>query len=823
MMRWLILLLGLATTTALPAQVAELCGNGIDDDGDGLIDCEDDDCTFPLFSNYALGNSDSFDVSLGDLDGDGDLDAWVANSGANRVWINQGGVQGGVAGAFADSSQAVGNSNSYGVSLGDLDGDGDLDAWVANNNGQANRVWINQGGDQGGVAGDFADSGQALGNSYSFGVSLGDFDGDGDLDAWVTNQNQPNRVWINQGGQQGGVAGDFADSGQALGNSNSFGVSLGDLDGDGDLDAWVTNDSGQANRVWINQGGDQGGEAGDFLDSGQTLGNSDSFDVSLGDLDGDGDLDAWVTNQNQPNRVWINQGSLQGGVAGDFTDSGQALGNSFSDGVSLGDLDGDGDLDAWVTNDAGQANRVWINQGGVQGGTAGNFTDSGQALGNSYSRAIALGDLDGDGDLDAWVANRFQANLVWINGGFGNFSVSGQALGNSMSTAVSLGDLDGDGDLDAWVANGDGEPNRIWLNDGLGNFTDSGQALGNSDSEGVSLGDLDGDGDLDAWVANYGGQPNRIFVNDGLGNFADSGQELGNSLSWSVSLGDLDGDGDLDAWVANGSSQANRVWINQGGQQGGVAGNFLDSGQLLGNSESRGVSLGDLDGDGDLDAWVANEFNAMNQANHVWINQGGDQGGAAGNFADSGQELGNSFSYGVSLGDLDGDGDLDAWVVNVSLANRVWINQGGLQGGVASNFADSGQLLGNSESLDVSLGDLDGDGDLDAWVANYSQPDHVFMNLSLCKVIFRRGDANGDGAMDLADGITILGYLFGTSIIDCFDAADANDDGSLNIADAIATLSALFSGGPNPPTPGPDNCDLDPTDDLLGCGNYDGC
>ncbi|MBT7640912.1 MAG: hypothetical protein HN598_10565, partial [Planctomycetes bacterium] len=89
--------------------------------------------------------------------------------------------------------------------------------------------------------------------------------------------------------------------------------------------------------------------------------------------------------------------------------------------------------------------------------------------------------------------------------------------------------------------------------------------------------------------------------------------------------------------------------------------------------------------------------------------------------------------------------------------------------------------------------------------------------------IFRRGDANGDGAMDIADGIIILGYLFGTSTLDCFDAADANDDGNLNIADAIATLSALFNGGPLPPTPGPNNCDLDPTDDFLGCGSYDGC
>jgi hypothetical protein len=49
------------------------------------------------------------------------------------------------------------------------------------------------------------------------------------------------------------------------------------------------------------------------------------------------------------------------------------------------------------------------------------------------------------------------------------------------------------------------------------------------------------------------------------------------------------------------------------------------------------------------------------------------------------------------------------------------------------------------------------------------------------------------------------------------------DDGNLNIADAIATLSALFSGGPLPPTPGPDNCDLDPTLDNLDCESYIGC
>jgi hypothetical protein len=222
-----------------------------------------------------------------------------------------------------------------------------------------------------------------------------------------------------------------------------------------------------------------------FIDSGQSLGSSGSFHVSLEDLDGDGDQDAFVTNYNdQPNKVWLNDGS------GNFTDSGQSLGSSYSFGVSLGDVDGDGDQDAFVSN-TGQPNKVWLNDG------SGNFTDSGQSLGSFSSHDLSLEDVDGDGDRDAFVANG-QQNKVWLNDGSGNFTDSGQSLGNFYSVDISLADLDGDGDRDAFVANYNNQPNKVWLNDGSGNFTDSGQALGNAKSHGVSLGDVDGDGDQDA-------------------------------------------------------------------------------------------------------------------------------------------------------------------------------------------------------------------------------------------------------------------------------------------------------------------------------------
>ncbi len=137
--------------------------------------------------------------------------------------------------------------------------------------------------------------------------------------------------------------------------------------------------------------------------------------------------------------------------------------------------------------------------------------NSGQSLGSWETYGVSLGDVDGDGDLDAITASS-GANQLWLNNGVGIFSNSGQGLGTGSSgDDVTLGDVDGDGDLDAFYAHSG--PNKIWFNNGSGSFSDSGQALGSYMSSDVELGDLDGDGDLDAFVANEAGQPNRVYLN----------------------------------------------------------------------------------------------------------------------------------------------------------------------------------------------------------------------------------------------------------------------------------------------------------------------
>jgi len=333
-----------------------------------------------------------------------------------------------------------------------------------------------------------------------------------------------------------GDPGEFVDSGQVLGTGVSTKGSLGDLDGDGDLDLFQNNTSqgGGGSQVYLNDG------SGIFSDTGQRLQTVLTFGAAsaLGDVDGDGDLDSVVIGSRAD--VWMNDGS------GYFT-AGRSLSRIGGSDVELSDLDGDGDLDAFASG-GWRAARVWLNDG------SGVFTDTGQSLGaGSYGTGVALGDFDGDGDTDAYVSNAYggRANETWLNDGTGTFAL-GQSLGSGLSFDVELGDVDNDGDLDAFVANQLGS-NELWINDGSGDFSDSGQSLGGAlRSIDVGLADVDNDGDLDAVTTTIDGAglTGEMFLNDGSGGFTLTTTALFDPhfriTSGSVSLGDLDADGDMD-------------------------------------------------------------------------------------------------------------------------------------------------------------------------------------------------------------------------------------------------------------------------------------
>jgi len=289
---------------------------------------------------------------------------------------------------------------------------------------------------------------------------------------------------LNQGGDQGGEPGDFkpwrsiAPQENPHNWSSEGSIVLGDLNNDGRLDAMISYCcSNLIDKeedflpflawVWLNTPDVNGLPTGPGMNL-SSLGDL-PMRATLGDLDGDGDLDTYAAvlppkggDYDSADRILLNDGS------GSFVDSGQRLendrlaGTAASGAVALGDLDGDGDLDALVATSSGAA--IWINQGGAQGGQAGVFAYSGLRLGRGHTEYVFLADLDADGDPDSVVGGKAQAS-VWLNERQAGFRDSGQRLRYTERYGLAVGDFNGDGYLDI-LAVGDGY--HLWLNQGNG-------------------------------------------------------------------------------------------------------------------------------------------------------------------------------------------------------------------------------------------------------------------------------------------------------------------------------------------------------------------
>jgi hypothetical protein len=132
-----------------------------------------------------------------------------------------------------------------------------------------------------------------------------------------------------------------------------------------------------------------------------------------------------------------------------------------------------------------------------------------------------------------------------------------------------LGDLTGDGAIDILLT---GTPSQLWLNGGSANFHQSDLGIYIRPADTAFLGDLDHDGDLDIYMAvgTAGQAEDKILLNDGEGGFVECEEKLSDKFSSGVGLGDLDGDGDLDAFIvhgqlglSSGGGLPNEVWWNK--------------------------------------------------------------------------------------------------------------------------------------------------------------------------------------------------------------------------------------------------------------------
>jgi hypothetical protein len=388
------------------------------------------------------------------------------------------------------------------------------------------------------------------------------------------------------------------------------------------------------------------------------------------DYDGDGFQDLFFVGAYRlPRRedsaersaLYRNNGD---GTFSDVTERAGVGARVYGHGGCVGDIDGDGLPDIYLT--AYGPNLLYRNNGD------GTFTDIAIQAGVDeprWSIGATFVDADGDGDQDLFVGNYIEAtwdevlaarrtrrwrgkvevmdgprglpespNSFYSNNGDGTFreatEESGFAIGGMGYTmGVTSFDYDNDGDTDLYVAN-DSTANRLYRNDGGGVFEEVGTWMASSynadgraqGSMGVGFGDYDGDGWLDLIVTNFAHDYYTLYRNLGGELFQDYSFASGLAVSSFAPLGwaplflDADNDGDLDIFLANGHiypqvdddpslnesyRQLNQILLNEEGRFRDISGEAGDA--LSVRESSRGAVIVDLEHDGDLDLAVSNQ------------------------------------------------------------------------------------------------------------------------------------------------------------------------------------------------------------------------
>ncbi|MCA1684170.1 MAG: VCBS repeat-containing protein, partial [Actinobacteria bacterium] len=293
---------------------------------------------------------------------------------------------------------------------------------------------------------------------------------------------------------------------------------------------------------------------------------ADASDVAVGDFNGDGDLDLAVAHEGS-NDVTI----LLGDGTGDFTEaptSPEGAGEFPSD-VAVGDFNGDGDLDLVVSNSGLLSGLSSITI--LLGDGTGDFTEAPRSPEGAGDVPIAIdvGDFNGDGSPDLAVADDFGGVIILLGDGTGDFTEAPTSPEDTgfFPNDVAVGDFNGDGNLDLAVANGGSDDVTILLGDGSGDFTEAPTSPEGAGSFpiAIAVGDFNGDGSLDLAVANVGSNDVTILLGDGTGDFTEApgSPVAGGDSPIDIAVGDFDGDGNPDLAVANEDSSDVTILINQ--------------------------------------------------------------------------------------------------------------------------------------------------------------------------------------------------------------------------------------------------------------------
>ena len=353
------------------------------------------------------------------------------------------------------------------------------------------------------------------------------------------------------------------------------------------------------------------------------------------------------------------------------------------------------------------------------------------------SRSVNWIDVNDDGYIDCFISNgpqEGQNNMLYINDANGNFTkvVSDPIVMDNMpSDGATFADIDNDGDIDAFVVNWYNRHNLAYINDGAGKYTKVLEGIWvhhSGYSETASFGDYDNDGLVDLYVTNSAGNKfNFLYRNLGLATMeqvTEGSPVTDAGSSRSVNWTDIDADGDLDLYVTNETNEANDLYRNDDGSFVKLTDPLITKDHF----STMSSSWGDMDNDGDLDLFLAND----GSRNQLFRNEGGF---AFTRIETTDISARNARSFSSAWTDIDNDGDLDLFVTNafqngVRLKNWLYLNDGT---GHLTEVTDEIVVMDTGWSYGCAFGDYDNDGFQDLAVAttrfgNTDDPDYLYHN-----------------------------------------------------------------------------------------------
>ncbi len=593
-------------------------------------------------------------------------------------------------------------------------------------------------------------------------------------------------------------------------NLESRSASLADIDDDGDLDLMFQGGVG-AQKLYRNQLAETGTLSYQDFSVAVPSGLGPSWSAAWADYNGDRRVDVFVgqSNISDTGDVLMNVD----GIA--FANVSAAIGlddPGFHQNVAWADFNNDRRLDLFL----GMEGPTELHEIYQQRGN-GAFVPVGAAAGIQQPPGIkaygaAIGDTDGDGDLDLYIStcrtnnnirNHFYENQFAQTGVLSFVDIADsngtQFMRNSYGT--ELHDFDNDGDLDLFMVGADGQESKMWRNDGANQFTDTDSLRGHQllsdiggDLNGANVIDFDNDGDLDLFFhdhkpLNGASEARKLYRNDGNWNFTDvtvaAGIRASNEGSYDSTWGDLDRDGDLDLVATTNSDHAERVFISDASTNGN-GWLFVELEGPNDNSTGVGASLYAT-----LHAGTPDEVTLRREANTN-----------AGTFNQS--DLPVHFGLGAAS-QIDElriewrDGTVQTLLdVAANQYLTVFTNECDFDGSGMCGIEDINQMLalGPIQAGVVVVGgpneqfDITGDGvvnlaDLQEWLSQAGLSNGF-------GTAYLAGDANLDGVVDGQDFIVWNSFKFTSTLR--WDQGDFNGDGVADGQDFLSWNASKFTG-----------------------------